>query len=276
VAFDNGASEDATGQVSWKSSATDVATVSSGGLLTAKGFGDATVTAVFERLSTSGSVHVTRSADGPQQPPFQVTGLVHEPTTDGGAAVANARIEVVGGPLAGQVFATDEGGQFALPPVTTADFYLYFKKNGYDDSRFWVKELPRDQVIDMVMLPLGLLELRWSGTLEEVTSDSGSSNILKGWPGDIVFETYRSGEITLALEVGCRASGTYTDFFFYVRAIPSNGSRVAYVEAPAFPGPPYRVSDSAFLPAGRYALSGYAMGYSGSPCPWSLTVTRPY
>jgi hypothetical protein len=58
--------------------------------------------------------------------------------------LAGARIDVVGGPLADQVFATDGEGRFSLPSVTIGNFSLYFKKRGYEDARFWVKDLPRD------------------------------------------------------------------------------------------------------------------------------------
>src|SRR6185503_20239333 len=97
---------------------------------------------------------------------FHVSGFLHEPSPTSDVVVPTARIEVVGGTLAGQVFTSDDRGHFVLPPVTVGDFYLHFKKPGYEDSRFWVKELPRDEMIEVELVPERSITRRWSGTLE--------------------------------------------------------------------------------------------------------------
>jgi hypothetical protein len=266
--------KDVTQETTWRTSSDAVATISSGGLLTVKDVGDANVTATYQNLTATGHLVVTRPRA--PSPTFRVTGLVHEPESDGNAAVANVRIEVEKGELAGRVFATDDRGSFALPPVTTADFWLYFKKDGYDDTRFWVRELPRDQTPDVEFLPQGLVTQKWSGTLERGDIGPVITNVLKGWPGDVVFQTYRSGSVTLQLEVGCVAAGTYTDFGFGVWSVPAHVEVLSLWAISGPQGPPYRVSGSALLPPGGYRLSGFANGYLGSPCPWSLTFSRPY
>jgi hypothetical protein len=88
---------------------------------------------------------------------------------------------------------------FSLPPVQGGDFLIYFKKAGYEDARYWVKELPRDASVDMALVPQHTIVERWSGTLER--------NGIAGWPGDVVFETRRTSEATLTLLSGVSRSG---------------------------------------------------------------------
>jgi hypothetical protein len=125
-------------EVSWHSSDTSVAHASTTGLLTATGAGETEIRAEYRGLSTTADVAVRQTL-------FRVSGTVHETAPTEHVTVPGARVEVVGGPLGGQVVETDGNGRFVLAPVATGDFYLYVKKPGYEDQRFWVKDLPRDQ-----------------------------------------------------------------------------------------------------------------------------------
>jgi hypothetical protein len=107
--------------------------------------------------------------------------------------------------------------------------------------------------------------------------------VLSGWPGDYIFEAHRAGTVTLQLEVGCVASGTYTDFTFTLRPFSQDHSTL---EKPllqiwqwgASEGGgtlKYRYTTSGTALPGMYQLTSFLNGYLGGLCPWSLTLTRP-
>ena len=137
----------AQGDASWQSSDANVATVSPSGLLTVTGSGEAHIRAEFRGRVGTARLVVSRSG-------FEIAGVVRESWPTEHVIVPGARVEVVGGALNGQAVVTDRDGRFTLRPVTTADFYLYFKKPGYEDLRFWVKDLPRDQNPDVGLDPM--------------------------------------------------------------------------------------------------------------------------
>jgi hypothetical protein len=131
--------QDVTAQATWQSSDSGVCAVSSGGLVEGKGAGTATLTATYSGVTGTASLTCG----------FAITATVHEnePTTS--VRLAGARVEVAGGPLDGRTFETDASGRVTLPPVAAPGFALYFKKQGYDDRRLEVFELPRQTALDV-------------------------------------------------------------------------------------------------------------------------------
>lgn len=84
---------------------------------------------------------------------LRISGVLHEPKPTENQAIADARIEVLGGELAGQVLTTDRDGRFALPPVRSTGFVLAFTKPGYEATRVHVDQLPAGAVIDVAAMP---------------------------------------------------------------------------------------------------------------------------
>jgi len=273
ASLSNGTSQSVTTQASWQSSDTAVASVSAAGEVTGVNGGNVEIRATYQ--SVTGALRVTVSSAPHPPRAFHVSGFLHEPSPTEDIVVPAARIEVVGGTLADQVFTSDDRGRFVLSPVTTGDFYLYFKKPGYEDSRFWVKELPRDEAIEVELVPERPITRRWSGTLESSNSGGTITNQIIGWPGDFLFETRRTASVSLTFEVGCiGAAGTYTDFGAVIRT-QQTGVEVLDVWTGGY-GPPFRTASSRVLPAGRYRLSMMSNGFLGHGCPWTLVLSRPY
>jgi Big-like domain-containing protein len=86
----------ATGQVTWQSSAISVVTVSATGLLTVVASGEADVTATLQTVR--GVVHVVVAKPSPLVPTYDITGVVHEsaPTEDVVLAGATVGIHFAG------------------------------------------------------------------------------------------------------------------------------------------------------------------------------------
>jgi hypothetical protein len=161
ASFSDSTQKDVTSESTWRSSDSAVATVSSTGGVSLTGVGEAEVTASYQGVTGRGRTAVRVAV--PTPPGYVVEGTVHEtpPTSD--VVLPHVRIEVVGGLLSGRIFETDEAGRFALPPVESGDFYLYFKQGGYDDERFWVRLLPRDARIDVALSPSRRTHTRLTG-----------------------------------------------------------------------------------------------------------------
>jgi hypothetical protein len=88
---------------------------------------------------------------------IRVSGVLHEPKPTESRGIADARIEVVGGELAGQLLTTDRDGRFVLPPVRSTAFTLSFTKPGYLDTRVEIdRALSGSQsggTLDVVAMP---------------------------------------------------------------------------------------------------------------------------
>jgi hypothetical protein len=82
-----------------------------------------------------------------------VRGFLHETPPTASLGVAGARIDVFGGPLSGQVFATDDLGRFRFSVVPNVDFDLRFTKAGYTETRFHVIGLTVDAAPDVTIDP---------------------------------------------------------------------------------------------------------------------------
>jgi hypothetical protein len=128
----------------WASSDTNIATVSSTGLLTVVRQGGATITATAYQHKASVHLRV----------PFAITGVVHETFPAQDTPVSGARVEVQGGPDAGASATTDASGRFNLE-VEAAGFILVVTKNGYESTSSAIAALPRDERPDVGLVPSG-------------------------------------------------------------------------------------------------------------------------
>jgi len=191
----------ANGDVTWFSSDGQVATVSTTGLLTVTGSGEADVKAGYHDIT--GTVHLVvakSSSTTPVSPPtFEITGVVHEsaPTTE--VSLSDVRVEVVGGPLDGQSTTTDRSGRFTLREVSDPGFALKFKKAGYDDLQYDVVALPRDQNPSVGLHPtFAIVHQTFDGTLDPAcyAGIPGGSNHGKSVKRAISFFVHHDGEIT--------------------------------------------------------------------------------
>jgi Bacterial Ig-like domain (group 2) len=151
VTLSDGTHKEATALVTWQSSEPAVATVTKEGRVTVVGVGEADVSATYQTLT--GRAHLVARVPASPPPAYVLSGTVHETAPTEGTRLPNMRIEAIGGALDGQIFATDQNGQFALPPVESAGFALKFKGRGYEDVQFDVVRLPRDQVADIAVPP---------------------------------------------------------------------------------------------------------------------------
>jgi YVTN family beta-propeller protein len=117
----------------WSSSNTNVATVSSAGLVTAVGGGEATITATTSH--TSGTAHVT-VREAPPQPPQVVA---HIPLGGGpfGSAVSSPGVGWVGQPSAGQVSRLDIAAGTITGTAHPGPFPVQISAKG-DGSRIYV------------------------------------------------------------------------------------------------------------------------------------------
>lgn len=147
ASLSDGTQRDVTTEAAWQSSNVAVATVSSSGLLTVNGEGEADIAATFQAVAATARVTTTRV-------PYRVTGRVHETEPTESTVIGGAHVEVVGGPLDGYTTTTDASGLFGLPPVFDAGFRLKVKKAGYDDADYGIVVLPRDEHVDIGISPV--------------------------------------------------------------------------------------------------------------------------
>lgn len=101
----NGSTQTVTGQATWQSSNTVVATVSSSGMVTAVGVGDADIRASFQSVTGSARMTVVSVATS-------LCGTVRSSTNNAG--VGGAEIEILTGPNAGRKVTADSGGAFCF------------------------------------------------------------------------------------------------------------------------------------------------------------------
>ena len=156
----------ATGQVTWQSSAVAVASVSPAGLLTILAPGEADVTATLQ--SVNGTVHVVVPKPLPPPVTFDITGVVHEgaPTENVMLAGATVGIHFAGCPTCphdNQETTTDAQGRFTLPSIDTVGFTLWVQKPGYEATDFVVAQLPRDQHPSISVTPVIHETFAWNG-----------------------------------------------------------------------------------------------------------------
>jgi Carboxypeptidase regulatory-like domain/Bacterial Ig-like domain (group 2) len=188
VAFSDGAQKDATAQVSWHSSDTNVASISSTGLLTIVGAGEADITADLEGVKGTAHLLATRPIAPPVR--YDITGVVHESAPTEHIPLADVLVEAVGGPLDGQRTVTDRNGRFTMAGVPEGGFSFRVKKVGYETTRAPIVMLPRDQHVDVGLRPLlATVQEVFEGTINECLG-SGT-----GWR-EFQFAVHHDGPIT--------------------------------------------------------------------------------
>jgi hypothetical protein len=121
--FSNGSTQDATAQVTWRSSNTAVLSIAPNGLATAGAAGEAQLQATV--LAATATVTVMVLPTGT----FRLTGVVSE----SGLAVGGATVAVTAGQGTGLSTTTDAAGAFRLYGVA-GDVQIQVSKNGYSPA----------------------------------------------------------------------------------------------------------------------------------------------
>jgi hypothetical protein len=133
--FNNGNAKDVTANGQWRSSNTDVATISETGEATIVGFGTCVISFEYEKQSAS----VNLRASSPDF--FTVGGRVREPGSGGLPGV------VVVETSSGRSAVTSANGQFAITDVPRRQLHLKVEKDGYETREV----LTTDQEVDLPM-----------------------------------------------------------------------------------------------------------------------------
>jgi Bacterial Ig-like domain (group 2) len=152
VTFSDGTKKDATSSVAWQSSDATVATVSSTGLLTMTGAGEALLSASLQGVKGTAKLLVSKLV--PPLTPYEISGVVHESAPTENVLLPDAVVQVVGGKLDGQQVSTNASGAFTLPPVTEAGFSLRVKRAGYETLQVPIDSLPHHLTHSIGLLPL--------------------------------------------------------------------------------------------------------------------------
>jgi hypothetical protein len=203
----DGTQLDETLKVNWQSSESTVVTVSTTGLLTVMGLGDADVVATLQGVR--GSAHVSVLKPVPAAPRYDISGNVHEsaPTANVALAGATVGIHFVGCPSCphdNQTVTTDATGRFTFAAIETAGFSLVVSKSGYETTFFNIAQLPRDQHPDIGVNP-ALVTIH--EILEGVVQRGDS--VLR----DLAFPVHHGGPIIME-ECTTRAFEDYYSFLY--------------------------------------------------------------
>jgi hypothetical protein len=118
----NGTNQNVTSQATWQSSDTNVATVSSSGMVTAANAGEADIKATYQAVT--GSMRLTVTAPPPTGP--SISGLVTEEGTT--ITIAGATVIVKDTSLS---TTSDGSGRYSIGGVTSGRIILRATKSGY-------------------------------------------------------------------------------------------------------------------------------------------------
>jgi hypothetical protein len=129
ASLSDGTSQVVTTQATWRSDNTSVATVSSGGLVTAVAAGTTEIRATYQTASANATLEVKQGAP-PAPRRFSVCGDV---TETGVGPLDKANIEVRDGLNARKTTLTDATGKYCLGDLMPDSFTLRAWKTGYDD-----------------------------------------------------------------------------------------------------------------------------------------------
>ena len=129
ASLSDGTSQVVTTQATWRSDNTSVATVSSGGLVTAAAAGTTEIRATYQTVSANATLEVKQAAPPPSRL-FSVCGNV---TETGVGPLVKANIEVRDGLNARRATETDAAGTYCLRDLMPDSFTLRAWKTGYDD-----------------------------------------------------------------------------------------------------------------------------------------------
>lgn len=244
--------QEVTAQATWRSADDKICAVSPGGLVEGRGAGSTTLTATYSGLEGTASLTCG----------FSIAVVVHEtpPTTD--VKVTGARVEVSGGPLNGRTFETDANGRATLPVVAQPGFWLYFKKQGYDDLRVEIFELPRQTTLDVSLMPAPSRRMEFSGVC------TGTYSGLRKHE----FTTTREGRVRVLVygTVQTEAVRLCAQVYSIIPGYPGNSALVSNCRGQA----PTIADEALLLPA------GYSLYFEPSSlCPagtrWNVVMEYP-
>lgn len=144
----DGTSQNVTAKATWSSSNPAVATVTSGGVVTAVAVGEADVTATY--VGVSGKARVSPARPAP------VTVVIGGTVTDGfsGGILPNITVQVVDGSGATKSTRTDASGNYSVSSVTAGSLTVSFSAVSYVAATKMVT-VTTDMRIDMVLQRAG-------------------------------------------------------------------------------------------------------------------------
>ena len=225
------------------------------GVLEARSIGDATIAVTCRELRAERVVRVRR----------RLTGTVI--AGDDKQPIGGAVVSIVSGPDSGIESRTDSAGRFTLP--VPAAFDLQASALAFDSAR-----LPISASQDTVQLTLQptILKFRWEGWFGTPDPMTGyAARLPEGDLDGFVFETHRTGELSLALFTSCQTYGTYESFDARLKR---DGQIVLALWAERPPAVGLR---SMRLSPGSYRLELNSLSIYAKPgCTWWLEMSRPY
>jgi hypothetical protein len=149
ASFSSGATQIVTNDATWSVANVAVATVASGGRVTAVADGTTEIQATYRGISGSVTLQVKSSAPAPARV-FTLCGTV---TESGAAPVPRANLEVRDGLNAHRITDADEAGRYCLRDLMPDSFTLRIGKGGYDILDRGVT-LSGDLTLDIVITPI--------------------------------------------------------------------------------------------------------------------------
>ena len=142
-------SRDVTSLAKWETSNTNLATVSSTGVLTVLGSGQIEVRATYQNVTGALSLLVS----GPSRPStFAISGVAIE-TPPTSKVLSEVTVQITAGPDAGLTTTTDSGGLYRFAALKTGVMTIEARKDGYLLWRIMNLDLDRDRQVQIVMFP---------------------------------------------------------------------------------------------------------------------------
>jgi hypothetical protein len=145
----DGSTRDVTTASTWTTSNASLATISSAGLLTVVGAGEVNVSATYQNVA--GTLKILVSGPPPVSR-FSLSGIIRE-VAPVQRAVANARVEIVGGADAGAFVTSDAVGFFRFNTVSAGVVAVQATKDGYQAWRITNLSIDGDRSLDVAFFP---------------------------------------------------------------------------------------------------------------------------
>jgi hypothetical protein len=140
---------DVTARASWHVAGTAEMHLSTGGVMDATGNGDVAIDTDYQ--SKTARVVVRLTPGHPAQLLATVRGAVYVSDRGRLTPLANARVEVVGGPSFGKQTTTDGAGTYELPAIVPGDIVIRATKNGFVPAVLPSQTQPGDNRISLVV-----------------------------------------------------------------------------------------------------------------------------
>lgn len=121
-----GTTQDVTSQATWTSSNTNIATVSAGTVV-ATNVGAVTITAVYQNVTGSTRVTITRPLT------YTLSGVVTESVPTTSTVLPGARVELMDGVNQGRFAVADASGRYELTGAAAGSFSIHATQAGYTD-----------------------------------------------------------------------------------------------------------------------------------------------